>query len=217
MKTCPIRRIGWHALAATVVKMALIGVVAMPMSEGKADQVEACLSCHPSKASAPLEPGVTGVPALAGQHPEYIVKQLERFTAAAGTDDPYRRLNITMGHVAKELPASERLNIARKLSSQACAFHGNPEPPSVEPNACAVCHGARGISKNPDVPNLAGQDLRYMFYQYQKLREPFLPDVPGINSAQQPKRLHPVMGPVSAQLHDQVVSVMLYYSKLPCR
>ncbi|MBO6949850.1 MAG: hypothetical protein JJ855_17865 [Rhodospirillales bacterium] len=217
MGECLARYIGRHPTAAIAAAVALIAVVAGSPGEGKADLVETCLSCHPSKASAQKETSPIGVPTLAGQHPAYIVKQLERFRIAADGDDPFRRLSVTMGHVAKELPASERLNIARKLSSQACAFHGNPDPPGVEPNACAVCHGARGISNNPDIPNLAGQDLRYMFYQYQKLREPFLPYIPGIKAPKQPNRLHPVMGPVSAELHDQVVSVMLYYSKLPCR
>ena len=218
MEKCQIRCMGRLASVAAVFAMAFVAMSMGLPGVSLAEQVETCLSCHPSRASTPSESIVTGVPALTGQHPEYIVKQLERFSAAAeGNEDPYRRFSIVMGHVAKELPASERLNIARKLSAQTCAFHGNPDPPSVEPNACAVCHGARGITKNPDVPNLAGQDLRYLFYQYQKLREPYLPDVPGILAATKPVRLHPVMGPVGAQLHDNVVSVLIYFSKLPCR
>lgn len=204
-------------MTRTILFAAICAVFGFAGPAGAADLAAKCLECHPTKLSAAGESGATGVPSLSGQHPEYIVKQLERFAAAEAADDPYRRLSMVMGHVAKELPASERLNVARKLSAKACVRLGNPDPPSVQPNACAVCHGARGISKNTDVPNLAGQDLRYLFYQYQKLREPYMPDIPGIQSAKKPTRLHPVMGPVGAQLHDNVVSVLIYYSKLPCK
>lgn len=159
---------------------------------------------------------MTGAPALAGQHPEYMVRQLERF-AGADADDPYRRRSTTMAHTIVGLPRSQWRRVAEALSAQDCAFHGNAELTTLTPNQCASCHGARGLSGDPAVPNLAGQDIRYLYYQYQKLREPFLPDIPGIEKSNQPQRLHPVMGPLAAQLTDGVVSILQYYSKLPCR
>lgn len=156
------------------------------------------------------------MPALAGQHPEYIVKQLERFQAA-GKDDPYRRVSITMAHAADRLPRAEWENVARALSEQACVYTGNPYQPALADNPCASCHGARGLTDNPDTPNLAGQNLRYLYYQYQKLREPYVDGI-GVNAGEKkPERLHPVMGPVSASLRDNVVGALSYYSKLPCR
>ncbi len=98
-----------------------------------------------------------------------------------------------------------------------CAFFGEKDLVPLRINPCASCHGARGVSGDPAIPNLAGQDLRYLYYQYQKLREPYMPDIPGIEKSSQPQRLHPVMGPLAARLTDRVVSILQYYSKLPCR
>jgi len=120
-------------------------------------------------------------------------------------------------HDLKRLQRSEWKNIAETLSKETCPFHGNENLPTLTPNPCASCHGPRGLSGNPAVPNLAGQDIRYLFYQYQKLREPYLTGIPGMEMQDRPQRLHPVMGPLSARLKDSVVSIMLYYSKLPCR
>lgn len=190
----------------------LVSWVLLPVT-GHADAVAICLECHPAK-GAPS--GIKGVPSLAGQHPDYLVRQLERFAAAA-KDDPYRRRNTSMAHETRRLPASEWARVAATLSAQACVFHGDADLPAVEPNPCASCHGARGLSGDPAVPNLAGQDLRYLFYQYQKLREPYEIDIPGIDKQAVPERLHPVMGPLAADVHDGVVSILIYYSRLPCR
>lgn len=181
--------------------------------DGRADDADVCRECHLSRASPVTD---SKAPALAGQHPAYIVRQLERF-ASADKDDPYRRINTAMAHTLRELERSKWQGIAETLSAEECPFHGNETLPTLTPNACASCHGARGLSGNPDIPNLAGQDARYLFYQYLKLREPYEIDIPGVEASGRSKRLHPVMGSVAAQLHDGVVAVMSYYSKLPCR
>lgn len=187
--------------------------IGFPPASAADEGVAACLACHPAKTSSPE---LRGVPLLAGQHPEYIVKQLERF-AAADADDPYRRSDTLMAHVTGRIAKEDRQRIAEALSGQQCTLYGDPKLPTFTPNPCASCHGARGISATPDVPNLAGQDVRYMYYQYQKLREPYVSTIPGIEPRGGDTRLHPVMGPVSAHLSDSVVSILLYYSKLPCR
>lgn len=179
----------------------------------RADDAAVCRECHLSKSSTVTE---HKAPALAGQHTAYIVKQLERF-AAAGKDDPYRRINTSMAHTLRHLPRNKWASIAETLSAEACPLYGDESLPTMTAAPCASCHGARGISENPEVPNLAGQDIRYLFHQYMKLREPYAIDIPGIEKSSTPKRLHPVMGPLSAQLHDSVVSILIYYSKLPCR
>jgi len=197
----------------TMVGLALLLFVGLTAAHSRADEAGVCRECHLSKSSPVTE---HKAPVLAGQHPQYIVKQLERFATANG-DDPYRRANTAMTHALKRPAPGDRLHIARTLSEEECPFHGNENLPVFTPNPCAACHGARGLSGNPEIPNLAGQDARYLFYQYQKLREPYLLDVPGTKANGTPQRLHPVMGPLSARLKDSVVSIMIYYSKLPCR
>lgn len=197
----------------TILAATLLFSISFLAAYARADEAAVCLECHLSKSSP-----VTAykAPALAGQHPQYIVRQLERF-AAAHDDDPYRRINTAMAHTLRRLQRSEWGSVADTLSGEQCAYLGNADLPTFTPNPCASCHGPRGISDNPEIPNLAGQDLRYLFYQYQKLREPYMIDIPGIEKDRVPQRLHPVMGPLGAQINDKVVSIMMYYSKLPCR
>ena len=184
----------------------------VPSSGVANDRTAQCLDCHPSRTA----PAGSGVPALAGQHPAYIVRQLERFQAA-DANDPFLRASTTMAHAEDRLPRSAWESAAKTLSAQDCVYTGNPTQTALPDNPCASCHGEHGVSDSPKTPNLAGQNLRYLYYQYQKLREPYIEGI-GVNAGEkEPERLHPVMGPVSAKLRDNVVAVLSYYSKLPCR
>lgn len=134
-----------------------------------------------------------GVPVLAGQHPQYIISQLERFSAG---DDGTKsiHLNAIMAHKGKFLPQSEWKNVSKALSEQECVNHGNPDLPIMKDTPCASCHGPRGISDTPDIPNLAGQDVRYMYRQYQKFREPYIISFGVTMTQNMTRRLHPVSG-----------------------
>lgn len=172
-----------------------------------------CQACHSIK-SKPS--GVLEAPYLAGQHPAYIVRQLERFAAGAKRKAESRS-DQTMSPVAHGLPREQWTEAANELASQACVNLGNADLATYAPNVCASCHGARGLSASPDVPNLAGQNMRYLFSQYLKFREQYRESFPITKLLPGESWKHPVMGPVSAQVSDEVVSIMNYYSKLPCR
>ncbi len=183
-----------------------------PEGAVRAETVQ-CLECHSTKSNPS---GVLVAPYLAGQHPDYIVRQLERF-AAGDKRKKDSRSDQTMSPVAHDVPPEKWREAANALSSQECVNLGNAELATYTPNVCASCHGSRGLSASPDVPNLAGQSIRYLFQQYLKFREQYLESFPVTNLNAGESRRHPVMGPVSAQVSDEVVSIMNYYSKLPCR
>ncbi len=68
--------------------------------------------------------------------------------------------------------------------------------------ACATCHGAAGVSNNPEWPNLAGQHGPYLADQIKAFRD-------GV-------RNNPVMMPFVMNLSDDdIAELAAYYSALP--
>ncbi|HEY8070755.1 MAG TPA: c-type cytochrome [Methylocystis sp.] len=66
---------------------------------------------------------------------------------------------------------------------------------------CAACHGAEGIAKDVEIPNLAGQHDRYLVTQLQNFRSG--------------KRPHKEMRYMSRHLtDDEIAAVAQYYMQL---
>ncbi len=109
---------------------------------------------------------------LAGQHPEYIVKQLMDFQAK-------RRIDKDMNKQAAPLNEAEMAQLAKYFSSQARkpaiadetvvelgeSIYRAGNPATGVP-ACAACHGPAGKG-NPKAkfPDLAGQHAKYVARQ----------------------------------------------------
>ncbi|HYA79394.1 MAG TPA: c-type cytochrome [Methylocystis sp.] len=67
---------------------------------------------------------------------------------------------------------------------------------------CAACHGAEGIAKDVEIPNLAGQHDRYLVQQLQNFRSG--------------KRTHKEMRYMSRHITDEEIEALAqYYSTLP--
>lgn len=47
---------------------------------------------------------------------------------------------------------------------------GNIQAGKVKSAACTACHGERGISTNPDYPNIAGQSEQYLIKSLREFR-----------------------------------------------
>ncbi|MCA3237589.1 MAG: c-type cytochrome [Curvibacter sp.] len=70
--------------------------------------------------------------------------------------------------------------------------------------ACAVCHGPRGLSMQPNVPHLAGQPEFYLVEQLRNYRSG--------------KRAHEVMGVIAKPLSDQEIDDLAqWYASIPLR
>lgn len=135
----------------------------------------ACASCHGMNGN----PAITGIPKLAEQYPEYLVKQLKAFVAPP--HGRAMRISPVMAPVAAALSPQEIDDVASwyarsvrepgrprnraRLEQGAQLFlHGDPEE---NLPACASCHRATGAGIRPDFPNLAGQDPAYVERQLQ--------------------------------------------------
>lgn len=165
--------LSWPLLAAEPAKR-LAGNPAA--GQQKADD-ERCQECHGHDGNADdIEDGIGNVgkfPRLAGQHPDYIFKQIRDFRSGA-------RNNETMLVMARAVSDADLADIAAYFASQP---RRKAPPVAVGPAtvrlfaegdaargvpACAGCHGADGrgqAATPPGAPAVAGQHRRYLLKQ----------------------------------------------------
>lgn len=115
-----------------------------------------CIDCHGERGVSTTE----GVPSLAGQQPAYLIVATQEYADGS------------RGHVGKEemLRGLDQVDIEKMAMYFAAQAPRLREPPAFgDPQAgealsasCGECHGARGISHEPLVPNLAGQEPTYL-------------------------------------------------------
>lgn len=68
--------------------------------------------------------------------------------------------------------------------------------------ACQACHGIQGISENPEIPTLAGQQDKYLQWQLVFFRSG--------------RRANEIMGPMAADLSDEDIrNLGAYFASLP--
>ncbi len=139
-----------------------------------------CGACHGADGNSIIAVN----PSLAGQHPEYIAKQLNNFKSQGGK--PAERANPVMAGMAAPLSAEDIKGLALYLSQQ------KPKPLSAKGKkeslelgqkiwragnaatgvaACAGCHGAAGAGLPTQYPRLAGQHPEYLEAQLRAFRD----------------------------------------------
>ena len=149
-----------------------------PVAKGDATKAQkivndVCAACHTSDGNS-TNPTY---PALAGQSPEYIAKQLHEFKSGA-------RKNATMAPNAAKLSEEDMLNLAAYFSAQQPkprlakdasliadgqkVFKGGNAGSGVP--ACASCHGPSGAGIPVQFPRLAGQHSKYVVSQLKNFR-----------------------------------------------
>lgn len=121
-----------------------------------AEVAERCAGCHGARGIS----DTPGVPSLAGQQPAYLIVSTQEYASG-------RR-----GHAGKEemLKGLQQVDIEKMaiyFASQAPQPRDPPDfgdPSRGEPQSavCGSCHGARGVSQDPLIPNLAGQEPVYL-------------------------------------------------------
>jgi cytochrome c553 len=150
--------------------------VAKPdLNAGAAKYVAAtCASCHNAD-------GNSAIPAnakLAGQHPEYILAQLQAFKSG-------KRANPVMGGMVAGLSDDDMRNIAYWTASQKpkAGFAKNKDLVAMgekiykggiadrQVPACAGCHSPTGAGIPSQYPRLAGQHAEYVANQLTGFRD----------------------------------------------
>ena len=165
----------WAACACAV-----LGVAASSAAWAQADEARArkivsgvCFVCHGMEGESASE----AFPRLAGQHAQYIAKQLDNFKSG-------KRKSTAMAALVANLTPDEMLAVGRYFERQPHA----PEPPAnrvladagreiyhrgnpaTGVTACASCHGAEAKG-TAVLPRLAGQFAGYTQSQLQHFHQ----------------------------------------------
>ncbi len=125
-----------------------------PLQAGKA-AAATCGGCHGEGGVGKIP----GMPSLAGLDPKYLVSAMKAYKGG-------QRKNDVMAGALARATETEINNIALYYALQKPLRTENPAPGDqaagkVAAGACSGCHGELGVSENPAIPSLAGQDAQY--------------------------------------------------------
>jgi cytochrome c553 len=134
------------------------------LARGQAIASSVCIACHTFDGSR----GLPANPIIAGQHAEYLVKQLTDYKSGA-------RQNAIMQGMAATLSETDILNVAAFYASKTKPTGTARDPALVAQGeriyrggladrgipACAGCHGPSGAGIPSQYPRLAGQHAEY--------------------------------------------------------
>jgi cytochrome c553 len=161
--------LGTLAVFAAVTTAAHAETAAAPTAKadpakGQAISTQVCGACHTADGSR----GSPANPIIAGQHPEYLVKQLQEFKAG-------KRNNAIMTGMAATLSDADMRNVAAFYASKSAKpgfakdkdlvqlgesiYRGGIAAKAVP--ACAGCHSPNGAGIPAQYPRLAGQHADY--------------------------------------------------------
>lgn len=154
-------------------------------NQGKGD-VPACNSCHGPKGEGNE---AMGTPRLAGQIPQFLLKQLEDFATDKRQDttmfvmnanakglSPQDRRDVAVYMAKLEVPKMAKVNelaasgvtIGVSHLGKAIALYGIPEKGVP---ACQSCHGYNGRGADPIYPQINYQTFNYLVNQLNKWRD----------------------------------------------
>ncbi len=163
-------------LAAPVIAAAqdAKGPAKPDLAKGEAKYTAVCAACHGADGNS----GIPANPKLAGQHPQYLVKQLQEFKSG-------KRNNAVMTGFAAMLSDDDMKNISAWLAAQKAKpgfakdkdlvalgeriYRGGI--PDRQIAACAGCHSPNGAGIPAQYPRMSGQHADYTVAQLQAFRD----------------------------------------------
>jgi len=149
-----------------------------------------CEDCHGEKGISTTE----GTPSLAGQQPIYLMISTQEYKRGA-------RGHQGKGDMLEGLEQVDIEKMAMYFAAQPAPVReappfGDPVAGKVASASCGKCHGASGISHDPMVPSLAGQEPVYLVNAIKAYRDHQRSD-----EAQMP-----------AKTDEQIENLAAYYS-----
>jgi cytochrome c553 len=143
------------------------------LAKGQATATQVCAACHTADGSR----GAPANPIIAGQHPEYLVKQLTEFKSG-------KRANAVMKGFATLLSDEDMRNVSAYYASKSAKpgaaknkalfkagesiYRGGINERGVA--ACSGCHTPTGAGIPAQFPRLAGQHADYIEAQLTAFR-----------------------------------------------
>lgn len=129
---------------------------------------DTCLGCHGIEGYRNAFPTYR-VPRLGGQHAEALYLALIEYAER-------RRSHATMYAQAATFTDQDKRDMAAFFAEAGELETGTPRrDPRIERGrelsaVCAACHGANGVSSNPEWPTLAGQHESYLLHSLRQYR-----------------------------------------------
>jgi cytochrome c553 len=147
-------------------------------AKGQQIAAQVCAACHNADGNS----SIPANPSLAGQHAEYITKQLNDFKPKEGK--PAERESAIMSAMVAPLSQEDMKNLGAYYSRQ------TPKPGAAQDKAlaeqgekiyrggnletglpsCASCHSPNGVGIPPNYPRIAGQHSDYLAAQLRAFR-----------------------------------------------
>ena len=157
----------------TVEKTPIVETNELEKSPIKTTAQNVCAACHGADGNSAISLN----PKLAGQHPEYLLKQLTQFKSGV-------RVNVVMNGIAATLSADDMQGLSKLYAEQTLTlgkakkngvgslgesiYRGGIAATQVP--ACASCHGANGAGIPKQFPRLSGQHADYTYVQLKNFR-----------------------------------------------
>lgn len=156
------------------------GPVKPDLKKGSEIAAQVCAGCHAADGNSPTPAN----PKLAGQHADYLVKQLGNFKTKPGAKEPERN-NAIMAAFAGQLSDQDMRNVAAHFASQTLTPSSARDKALVDLGrsiyragiaskgvpACAGCHGPTGAGMPAQFPRLQGQYAEYTESQLTAFRQ----------------------------------------------
>jgi len=163
----------WSASAA-VLAADVKPAAKVDTARGSQIASQVCVACHAADGNSPAAAN----PKLAGQHPEYLAKQLANFKenktrknavmlGFAGALTPEDMANVA-AHYAAQKPKEGAARNAATLKLGEKIYRGGVADKGIA--ACAGCHGPAGAGIPAQYPRLAGQWGEYTKAQLMAFR-----------------------------------------------
>lgn len=200
----PVAAVVLSTIMAASASVHAAETTAPDLALGKKIAAEVCAACHGANGQS----AASANPHLAGQHPEYLYKQLVDFKANKD------RKNAVMMSMAQPLSAQDMRSVAAHYAAQKPKTMGAAKKDLVPLGqklyrggnattgvpACSGCHGPNGAGIPAQYPRLAGQFAEYTVAQLKAFRT--------MERANDPNQM---MRAVAARMTDQEIAAVAEY------
>jgi len=148
-------------------------------AKGQAIASTVCAACHAADGNSVIPVN----PKLAGQHAEYLLKQMKNFKAAGGK--PAERVEPVMNGMIAPYDEAQMRDLAAWFASQQQKGEKAKNRATIEAGqklyragdtskglpACAACHGPAGAGIPAQYPRIQGQHADYIEKQLKAFRD----------------------------------------------
>ena len=191
-----------------------VGFSTNALAQGDAEQGKTksvpCAACHGADGNSAIAMN----PKIAGQHTDYLVKQLTEFKLASQTGGAEGRNNAVMNGMAAVLSEQDILDLAAYFSSQESTPGEAQEDTIVLGKklyiggdldrgitACIACHGPRGNGTSlSGFPDISGQHAEYIATQLKAFK-----------SGDRANSLNGMMADIAKKMTDEEINVISSY------